>query len=44
LTALPTLVFFLIGNAAGAIGDVWVVGWLLREPAGDLCCKIAVMQ
>lgn len=32
LLALPTLVFFLIGNAAGAIGDVWVVGWLLREP------------
>jgi hypothetical protein len=32
LTALPTLVFFLIGNAAGAIGDIWVVGWLLREP------------
>jgi hypothetical protein len=32
LNALPILVFFLIGNAAGAIGDVWVVGWLLREP------------
>jgi hypothetical protein len=32
LLALPTLVFFLIGNAAGAIGDIWVVGWLLREP------------
>jgi hypothetical protein len=32
LLALPTLVFFLIGNAAGAIGDVWVVAWLLREP------------
>ena len=32
LVALPALVFFLIGNAAGAIGDVWVVGWLLREP------------
>ena len=32
LVALPTLVFFLVGNAAGAIGDVWVVGWLMREP------------
>lgn len=32
LLALPTLVFFLISNSAGSVGDLWVVGWLLREP------------
>jgi hypothetical protein len=26
------LVFFLVMNAGGAVGDLWVVGWLLRQP------------
>jgi hypothetical protein len=25
------LLFFLVSNASGAIGDLWVVGWLLRQ-------------
>lgn len=27
------LLLFLISNASGAVGDVWVAGWLLRQPA-----------
>ena len=27
------LLLFLVSNASGAIGDLWVVGWLLRQPA-----------
>lgn len=26
------LLFFLVTNASGAVGDLWVVGWLLRQP------------
>ncbi len=29
---LPALLFFLIINAAGAVGDLVAVGWLLRQP------------
>lgn len=34
--ALPTLVCFLTLNAAGAVGDMFVVIWLLRYPATTL--------
>lgn len=27
------LLLFLVSNASGAIGDLWVVGWLLRQSA-----------
>ena len=26
------LLLFLVSNASGAVGDLWVVGWLLRQP------------
>jgi hypothetical protein len=29
---LPTLLFFLAGNASGSVGDVLVIGWLLSKP------------
>ena len=29
------LLLFLVTNASGAIGDLWVAGWLLRQP--DAC-------
>lgn len=32
LIALPALFIFLISNTAGSVGDLFVVGWLLREP------------
>ncbi|MGH2537556.1 MAG: metalloprotease family protein [Candidatus Promineifilaceae bacterium] len=32
LAAAPILVLALAANAAGAIGDLWVAGWLLRFP------------
>jgi hypothetical protein len=30
--AFMALLFFLVTNASGAVGDLWVVGWLLRQP------------
>lgn len=36
LWALPTLYFFLVGNASGSIGDIMVLIWLLRLPAASL--------
>jgi hypothetical protein len=30
--AFVALLFFLVTNASGAVGDLWVVGWLLRQP------------
>ena len=33
--AFVVLLLFLVTNASGAIGDLWVVGWLLRQP--DSC-------
>jgi hypothetical protein len=36
LWAVPTLYFFLVGNASGSIGDVMVLFWLLRMPAETL--------
>jgi hypothetical protein len=33
---LPTLLFFLAGNASGSVGDVLVVVWLLSKPPGVL--------
>ena len=27
------LLLFLVSNASGAVGDLWVVGWLLRQPS-----------
>jgi fatty acid desaturase len=29
---LPVLLFFLVGNASGSVGDVIVIGWLLSKP------------
>jgi hypothetical protein len=33
---LPLLYFFLVGNASGAIGDMWVALWMLRQPPSTL--------
>lgn len=30
------LVFFLVSNAAGAVGDLWVMGWLALQKSGVL--------
>jgi hypothetical protein len=30
--AFVALLFFLVTNASGAVGDLWVVGWLQRQP------------
>lgn len=30
------LLVFLVSNAAGAVGDLWVMGWLLVHPRGTL--------
>lgn len=32
LAGLPVLLFFLIGNASGSVGDLLVIAWLLRMP------------
>jgi hypothetical protein len=32
LEGFMTLLFFLVSNASGAVGDLWVAGWLLRQP------------
>jgi len=34
-TWFTVLLLFLVTNASGAIGDLWVAGWLLRQP--DAC-------
>jgi hypothetical protein len=31
-SSFVTLLLFLVSNASGAIGDLWVAGWLLRQP------------
>jgi hypothetical protein len=36
LSVLPTLVCFLTLNAAGAVGDMFWIIWLLRRPANAL--------
>jgi tetrahydromethanopterin S-methyltransferase subunit F len=33
---LPALLFFLVGNTSGSIGDLYVIAWLLRKPASVL--------
>lgn len=30
------LLVFLVGNAGGAVGDLWVMAWLIRQPPGVL--------
>jgi hypothetical protein len=32
LILMPALLFLLIGNASGSVGDILVIGWLMREP------------
>jgi hypothetical protein len=36
LWLLPTLYFFLVGNASGSIGDIMILIWLLRMPSSTL--------
>jgi hypothetical protein len=32
LDLVPILIFIVAANAAGAIGDLFMVGWMLRQP------------
>jgi hypothetical protein len=34
--AIPSLLFVVVTNAAGAVGDIAVVGWLLLQPRATL--------
>jgi hypothetical protein len=34
--AIPALLFVVVTNAAGAVGDIAVVGWLLLQPRATL--------
>lgn len=36
LVAIPTLIYTLILNASGSIGDIAMIGWLLRQPKNAL--------
>jgi hypothetical protein len=39
---LPALLFVVTSNAAGAIGDLFIIGWLLYQPATALVRDITV--
>ncbi len=34
--AVPTILFVIVSNAAGAVGDFWMVVWLLNQPRESL--------
>jgi hypothetical protein len=40
LILMPALLFLLIGNASGSVGDILVIGWLLREPSEVLLLDV----
>jgi len=39
---IPALIFVVTSNAAGAIGDLFIIGWLLYQPATALVRDISV--
>jgi len=43
LVAIPTLVFALILNASGSVGDIAMMAWLLRQPKEALIKDTGIM-